>query len=312
MSALPHQHQQETSVRLGWVDQLPPVFGRYTMDAKMAEQTWFRVGGPTDVLFRPRDVEDLENFLKNKPLGIPVTVVGAGSNMLVRDQGISGVVIRLLGKGFSDINVTGTTIEAGAGCLDRTLALKTAEYGIGGLEFLVGIPGTLGGAVRMNAGAYGSEIKDVLQWIDAVDTQGVRHRLTTDQLHLTYRHSDLPENWIITRVCLQGFAKNTTDIDRQLQDFLAAREATQPVRGRTGGSTFKNPDGYKAWELIDRAGCRGLRQGGAEVSEKHCNFLLNTGAATAADLENLGETVRQKVKELTGVDLEWEIIRLGS
>lgn len=303
---------QGTSARPAWVDQLPLVFGRYTINAKMAEQTWFRVGGPTNVLFRPRDVDDLEAFLKNKPLGIPVTVVGAGSNMLVRDQGIPGVVIRLLGKGFSDINVAGTTIEAGAGCLDRTLALKTAEYGIGGLEFLVGIPGTLGGAVRMNAGAYGSEIKDILQWIDAIDPQGTRHRLTIDQLNLTYRHSDLPENWIITRVCLQGFSKNAADIETQLQAFLSAREATQPVRGRTGGSTFKNPDGHKAWELIDRAGCRGLRQGGAEVSEKHCNFLLNTGTATASDLENLGETVRQKVKKSTGIDLEWEIIRLGA
>jgi UDP-N-acetylmuramate dehydrogenase len=249
--------------------------------------------------------------LRHKPKDVPVTILGAGSNILIRDGGVEGVVIRLSGKGFGGIQIDGMTITVGGAALDRAVALSCIQSGIGGLEFLVGIPGAMGGAVRMNAGAYGTELKDVFQWADVVDPNGVMHRLLPEELNFSYRHSDLPEGWIVVQACLKGFPKEPAEIERQVNTFLTEREASQPVRGRTGGSTFKNPEGHKAWALIDAAGCRGLRQNGAEVSEKHCNFLLNTGEATAADLESLGETVRQRVLENSGVSLQWEIIRLG-
>lgn len=298
---------------VSWVEKLPVVRGRYTPGVRLSDQTWFRVGGEADVLYRPADEEDLAFFLTHKPKEIPVNIVGAGSNLLVRDGGVSGVVIRL-GRGFSSIRVEGNLVYVGAGCLDRTVSLTCRDAGLGGLEFLVGIPGTVGGAVRMNAGAYGREIKDILVYAEALDPQGQRHRLTPEDLHMTYRHTALSEGWIVTHAVFKGVPQDPVGIGTALEDILAQREATQPIRGRTGGSTFKNPDDCtlkKAWELIDAAGCRGLKKGDAQVSEKHCNFLLNLGQATATDLESLGEEVKRRVQETSGVCLEWEIIKMG-
>ena len=294
-----------------WSEQLPTIRGRYVPNARLAEQTWFRVGGPADVLFRPADEADLAHFLSNKPEHIPVTIIGAGSNLLVRDGGVPGVVIRL-GRGFSDIRIDGGLVHVGAGCLDRTVSLTCREAGVGGLEFLVGIPGTIGGAVRMNAGAYGQEIKDILVYADVINLQGEHHRLTPEALQMTYRHTSLPEGWIVTGAVLRGVAnQNPSEIGNAIDKILEEREATQPTRGRTGGSTFKNPESEKAWKLIDAAGCRGLKIGDAQVSEKHCNFLLNLDQATANDLESLGEEVKHRVYEISGVCLDWEIVKVG-
>jgi UDP-N-acetylmuramate dehydrogenase len=292
------------------IQQLPPIRGRYISKALLAEQTWFRVGGKADVLFRPVDEDDLIEFLIHCPNHIPRTILGAGSNVLVRDQGLRGVVIRL-GRGFSTIIIEGEELTVGAGALDRTVALTCADHGLGGFEFLVGIPGTMGGAVKMNAGAYGREIKDCLLWAEAVDFYGVKHRLNAEDLKFKYRHSELSDQMIVTKVRLKGYAADPTTLHQTLARLLREREDSQPVRGRTGGSTFKNPPQLKAWELIDQAGCRGLTIGGAQMSPKHCNFMLNLGNATANDLENLGELVRQRVLASSGINLEWEIIRLG-
>ncbi|MGV8948466.1 MAG: UDP-N-acetylmuramate dehydrogenase [Candidatus Paracaedibacter sp.] len=294
-----------------WPEQLPAVRGRYLPNARLAEQTWFRVGGPADVLFRPADEADLAHFLSHKPEHMPVTIIGAGSNLLVRDGGVPGVVIRL-SRGFSDIRIDSDLVHVGAGCLDRTVSLTCREAGVGGLEFLVGIPGTIGGAVRMNAGAYGQEIKDILVYADVIDSQGKCHRLTPEALQMTYRHTSLQEGWIITSVVLKGVAnQNPSEIGKSIDRILEEREATQPTRGRTGGSTFKNPEPEKAWKLIDAAGCRGLKIGDAQVSEKHCNFLLNLDQATANDLESLGEEVKRRVYETSSVCLDWEIVKVG-
>lgn len=294
-----------------WQDQLPPVRGRYIADARLSEQTWFRVGGTADILYRPADPEDLAHFLSTKPEQAPVYIIGAGSNLLVRDGGMPGVVIRL-GRGFSDIRIEEDLVYVGAGCLDRTVSLSCQEAGVKGLEFLVGIPGTIGGAVRMNAGAYGHEIKDVLVWADVLDSQGKTHRLTPNDLHMAYRHTNLKEGWIVTGAALRGIpGQDPAQIGKTINAILAEREASQPIKGRTGGSTFKNPPHQKAWELIDAAGCRGLRKGDAQVSEKHCNFLLNLDQARANDLESLGEDVKRRVYETSGVSLEWEIVRVG-
>lgn len=294
-----------------WIDQLPIVRGRYVPGTRLAEQTWFRVGGPADILFRPADEADLAHFLSNKPERVPVTVIGAGSNLLVRDGGVAGVVIRL-GRGFSDIRIDGDLVHVGAGCLDRTVSLTCRDAGVGSLEFLVGIPGTIGGAVRMNAGAYGQEIKDILVYADILDPQGGHHRLTPDALQMTYRHTSLQDGWIVTGAVLRGIAgQEPSEIGKAIDGILEEREATQPTRGRTGGSTFKNPEYEKAWKLIDAAGCRGLKIGDAQVSEKHCNFLLNLDQASANDLESLGEEVKRRVYENSGVCLDWEIIKVG-
>jgi UDP-N-acetylmuramate dehydrogenase len=292
------------------VERLPCVRGRYTSKASLAAQTWFRVGGPADVLYRPADADDLAYFLIHKPVDVSVAIMGAGSNLLIRDEGISGVMIKL-GRGFSQIRVQGQEVYVGAGCLDRTVALTCREASIGGLEFLVGIPGTIGGAVRMNAGAYGREMKDILVYADVLDPQGNPHRLTPEALTMTYRHTELPEGWIVTGAALKGVQEDPSHIGGALETILREREASQPIRGRTGGSTFKNPTNKKAWELIDEAGCRGLTRGGAQVSQMHCNFLLNLDQATAHDLEMLAEEVRRRVLETSGVVLEWEIIRMG-
>ncbi len=297
------------------IDRLPPVRGRLTAGAPLAAVTWFRVGGPAEVLFRPADRQDLLDFLAAKPADVPVTVIGVGSNLLVRDGGVEGVVIRL-GRGFADIRVDGAEVTAGAGALDLNVALVAHDAGLGGLEFLSGIPGTVGGALRMNAGAYGRSLADVVVAAEAVDPKGIVHRLDRAALGLAYRRSAVPEDWILLGATLRGEPAPAEAIARRMHEIRTARESTQPVRARTGGSTFTNPadpaaGGRKAWQLIDAAGCRGLRCGGAMVSEKHCNFLLNTGEATAADLEALGEEVRRRVREATGIALEWEIRRIG-
>lgn len=292
------------------IDRLPSVRGRYTEAMALDRITWFGVGGPAEVGFRPLDVEDLCAFLRGKPADVPVTVIGVGSNLLVRDGGIPGVVIRL-GRGFTVVTVGETTVEAGAAALDSNVALACRNAGVAGLEFLSGVPGTIGGALRMNAGAYGREMKDVVLHADAVDPQGNRHRLSPGELGFTYRHSAIAEDWIFVGCTMQGTADEPLAIARRMADISQSREDTQPIRTRTGGSTFTNPPGRKAWELIDAAGCRGLAVGGAMVSEKHCNFLINTGKATAADIETLGEEVRTRVFAHSGIRLEWEIRRIG-
>jgi UDP-N-acetylmuramate dehydrogenase len=299
---------ERTSTRL--IDRLPRVRGRLSENAPLAPQTWFRVGGPAEILFRPADVEDLAGFLAARPRDIPVTVLGVASNLLVRDGGIAGVVVRL-GRGFVEIACTGTDVEAGAGALDLNVALSAGMAGIAGLEFMSGIPGTIGGGLRMNAGAYGAEFKDVLAQAEALDANGKRVKLTPQEMGLSYRHSGVPENWIFIGAHFRGIPGDPKAIGERMAAIQAAREASQPIRARTGGSTFANPPGHKAWELIDRAGCRGLRRGGAMVSEQHTNFLINTGGATAADIEALGEEVRRRVHDRSGITLEWEIRRIG-
>ena len=294
------------------IERLPRVRGRLTANAPIGPMTWFRVGGPAEILFRPADEADLADFLKALPADVPVTVIGVGSNLLVRDGGIPGVTIRL-GRGFAEVRtVEGhDELRAGAGALDFNVALTAAEAGIAGLEFLSGVPGTIGGGLRMNAGDYGGEIKDVLVEADAVDRGGTVHRLPAAELGLSYRHSDAPADWIFTSALLRGRCGEPDAIAGKMAEIKAAREASQPIRARTGGSTFANPPGHQAWRLIDEAGCRGLARGGAMVSEKHTNFLINTGAATAADIEGLGEEVRRRVNAQFGVVLEWEIRRIG-
>jgi UDP-N-acetylmuramate dehydrogenase len=294
-----------------WQDRLPAIRGRYVPNAPLAPQTWFRVGGAAEILYRPADPADLAHFLRNKPTSLPIVIIGAGSNLLIRDGGVSGVVVRL-GRGFSEIYIEQNLVHVGAACLDRTISLTCRDHGIGGLEFLVGIPGTIGGAVRMNAGAYGREMKDILVYADVVDLNGKSHRLTPQDIQMTYRHTSLPEGWIVTSAVLRGAPRDSTQIGAAIEEILTEREASQPTRGRTGGSTFKNPATEKAWKLIDAAGCRGLLRGDAQVSEKHCNFLLNLGDATASDLERLGEDVRHRVLETSGISLEWEIVRVGN
>jgi len=292
------------------IERLPPVRGRLAEAAPLAQITWFRVGGPAEILFRPADAADLASFLAAKPKDVPVTVLGVASNLLVRDGGVPGVVVRL-GRAFAAIDTKGETIVAGAGTLDLNVALAAREAGIAGLEFLSGIPGTIGGALRMNAGAYGVEMKDVLISAEALDPLGGRHTLPLDKLDLAYRHCGLPEDWIFLGATLRGRGGDAAAIGARMAEIQAERERSQPIRARTGGSTFANPPGRKAWQLIDEAGCRGLRRGGAMVSEKHTNFLINAGDATAADLEGLGEEVRRRVFEKSGVELDWEIKRIG-
>jgi UDP-N-acetylmuramate dehydrogenase len=292
------------------IDRMPKVRGRLTPNSPIGPMTWFRVGGPAEVLFRPADEADLADFLKQLPPDIPVTVIGVGSNLLIRDGGIPGVTIRL-GRGFAEIAAKGDAVRAGAGALDLNVALTAAEAGIAGLEFLSGVPGTIGGGLRMNAGAYGGEIKDVLVEADAVDRNGAIRRVPAGELGLSYRHSDAPGDWIFTGAILRGKLEERQQIGRRMSEIQAAREASQPIRSRTGGSTFANPPGRQAWQLIDAAGCRGLARGGAMVSEKHTNFLINTGAASAADIEGLGEEVRRRVHAQFGILLEWEIRRVG-
>jgi UDP-N-acetylmuramate dehydrogenase len=292
------------------IERLPAVRGRLLEAAPLASVTWFRVGGPAEVLFKPADLEDLSAFLAEKPEDVPVTVIGVGSNLLVRDGGVPGVTIRL-GREFAEIDIDGDCVLVGAAALDLTVAATVCEAGIGGLEFLSGVPGTIGGALRMNAGAYGAEMKDVVIQARAIDSKGSVHELTPEALGFGYRRSSLPEGWLFIDAVLQGRLEDAHTVGERMAAIKAKREESQPLRTRTGGSTFANPPGAKAWELIDRAGCRGLTIGGAQVSEKHCNFLINTGLATAADVEDLGEEVRRRVLAASGIELHWEIRRIG-
>ncbi len=289
---------------------LPPLKGRVQTDAPLGPLTWFRVGGPAEALVRPSSPADLAAFLEALSHDVPVQVLGAASNVIVRDGGIQGVVIRLA-RGFNEITVQEDGVVAGAACLDATVAEHAAAAGLAGLEFLSGIPGSIGGAVAMNAGAYGGEVATCLDWVELVARSGEQIRLPASALAFAYRHAALPPGAVVVRARFRAFPGDKPTIAARMADIRASREATQPVRARTGGSTFRNPEGQKAWELIDAAGCRGLAMGGAQVSGKHCNFLLNTGDATAADLEGLGEEVRRRVLETSGVTLEWEIKRFG-
>ncbi len=285
---------------------IPALRGRIRAGVPLAPLTWFRVGGPAEWLVRPADAADLVTLLAGISPAMPLTVLGAASNLIIRDGGLPGVALRL-GGGFAEVAVEADGVVAGAAALDVTVAEHAAAAGLAGLEFLSGIPGSIGGAVAMNAGAYGTEVKDTLDWAELATAGGVQ-RLAAADLRFGYRHALLPPGSVVVRA---RFHARPGDPAPRTAEIRAAREATQPVRARTGGSTFKNPPGHQAWALIDAAGCRGLRLGGAQVSEKHCNFLLNTGGASAAELEALGEQVRARVLEQSGVSLEWEIKRLG-
>ena len=290
--------------------EMPAVRGRLLANQSLAELTWFRVGGPAQILFMPEDEDDLAYALANLPGEIPVTVIGLGSNLIVRDGGVPGVVVRL-GRGFAEIAIEGVDVRAGAAVPDVKVARAAHEAGIAGLAFLRGIPGAVGGALRMNGGAYGRETKDALVETRAVDRRGGVHVLRNADMHYGYRHCGAPEDFIFTQALFQGQRGDPAAIAAEMDKITESREATQPIKSRTGGSTFKNPPGGRAWQLIDAAGCRGLRIGDAQVSQMHCNFLINLGNATAADIETLGETVRRRVEEHSGVALEWEIKRIG-
>jgi UDP-N-acetylmuramate dehydrogenase len=289
---------------------LPPVRGTYIYDAPLKDLVWFRAGGHAEILFRPADAEDLATFLAAKPTDLRVSVIGVGSNLLVRDGGIPGLVVRL-SAAFGKIEVKGTKVRCGAAALDAQVAKIAADAGIGGLEFLRGVPGTIGGALKMNAGCYGREIKDIFAEAVALDGQGNRIVLNAADMAFVYRKAQVREELIFVEATFEGTPDAPEAIRARMEALVAQREATQPIRARTGGSTFKNPPGHKAWQLIDEAGCRGLMVGAAQVSEKHCNFLINTGDARAADIEALGEEVRLRVSAKSGVALEWEIKRVG-
>lgn len=303
----------------GLLARLPKVRGRLSENAPLGPMTWFGVGGPAEVLFKPEDRGDLADFIAGCPQDVPVTVLGVASNLIVRDGGIPGVVIRM-GREFAQIDAHETAVTAGAAALDINVALTAAKHGIAGLEFLSGIPGTIGGALRMNAGAYGGEVKDILRHADVMMRDGSIKTLSGAEMGLSYRHNDLPEDVIFLGAVFDGRAGDKADIDARMDDIKKKRSETQPIKTKTGGSTFANPpapqgtdakEAPKAWQLIDAAGCRGLKIGGAQVSELHCNFLLNTGGASAADIERLGEEVRKRVAENSGIMLRWEIKRIG-
>lgn len=295
---------------MSFIDRLPEVRGSLKADVVLAPYTWLRVGGPADALFMPKDEADLALFLSAIDPIIPVAVLGVASNTLVRDGGVEGVVIRL-GPAFGRIETNGTTLTAGAASLDARVAKAAAEAGIAGLEFYSGVPGTIGGAIRMNAGCYGSETKDVLIEAVAIDRRGRRLVMDLDELGYSYRHCSAPDDLIFVSATFEGQSDDPDAIRSRMEEITTRRETTQPIRSKTGGSTFKNPDGNSSWKLIDAAGMRGFRVGGARMSEQHCNFMINADDASASDLETLGETVRKKVRETKGVDLQWEVRRIG-
>jgi UDP-N-acetylmuramate dehydrogenase len=290
---------------------MPQLRGRLLANHSLAELTWFRVGGPAQVLFTPADEDDLAYFLKHLSAELPVCAVGVGSNLIVRDGGMPGVVIRLSPRGFGDINTQGELVSAGAAALDKRVAETAAAANISGLEFFFGIPGTIGGALRMNAGANGSETRDLLIEASGVGRDGNRHTFTNADMKFAYRNSGVDPSIIFTSARFRGAIAASEVIRARMSEVQAHRETAQPIREKTGGSTFQNPPGHSAWKLIDAAGCRGLRVGGAQVSEMHCNFLINTGQATGHDIETLGEAVRARVKENCGIELHWEIKRIG-
>ncbi|WP_267397296.1 MULTISPECIES: UDP-N-acetylmuramate dehydrogenase [unclassified Sphingomonas] len=289
---------------------LPAAKGKVEPQGSLADFIWFRTGGPAEWLFRPADAEDLAAFLRDLDPAVPVLPVGVGSNLIVRDGGVPGVVVRLP-KAMATVSVADGLVRAGGAAMGISVASAARDAGIAGLEFLRGIPGTIGGAVRMNAGAYGRDTSDILVEVTVVTREGRVETWPAARLGYTYRHSDLPVGAVVVEALLSGTPGDPATIGAEMDRIAAEREASQPLRSRTGGSTFKNPDGHKAWALIDAAGCRGLTRGEAQVSEKHCNFLLNLGNAAAADIEALGEDVRARVKAQSGVELEWEIQRIG-
>jgi UDP-N-acetylmuramate dehydrogenase len=292
-------------------DMLPPVRGSLTLDAPLKDLVWFRAGGPAEILFRPADADDLAVFIAARPADLRVSVIGVGSNLLVRDGGIPGVVVRL-SSAFGKIEIDGMRVRAGAAALDGAVARAAADAGIAGLEFLRGVPGTIGGALKMNAGCYGREIKDIFVEAVVIDEKGNKIRLSSVEMDFVYRKArGAADGLIFVEVVFEGTKDEPAAIRARMEELSANREASQPIKSKTGGSTFKNPPGHKAWQLIDEAGCRGLMLGAAQVSEKHTNFLINTGDATASELEALGEEVRRRVKEKSGVTLEWEIKRVG-
>jgi len=290
---------------------MPELRGRLLANQSLAELTWFRVGGPAQVLFTPADEDDLAYFLKHLPKELPVYVVGVGSNLIVRDGGIEGVVIRLSPRAFGETGAEGDIVRAGTAALDKRVAETAAAAGIGGMEFFFGIPGTVGGALRMNAGANGAETKDVLIEATGVGRDGARHVFSNADMKFVYRNSGVDPSIIFTAAKFRGPITDPELIRKRMDEVQNHRETAQPIREKTGGSTFKNPPGHSAWKLVDAAGCRGLRVGGAQVSEMHCNFLINTGNATGHDIETLGETVRERVKANSGIELHWEIKRIG-
>lgn len=292
-------------------DMLPPVRGTLAREAPLKDLVWFRAGGPAEVLFRPADADDLAALIAARPADLRVSVIGVGSNLLVRDGGIPGVVVRL-SSAFGKIETDGTRVRAGAAALDGAVARAAGDAGIAGLEFLRGVPGTIGGALKMNAGCYGREVRDIFVEATAIDGKGNKIRLSSADMGFEYRKArSAGEDLIFVEAVFEGVADEPTAIRARMDELSANREASQPIKSKTGGSTFKNPPGHKAWQLIDEAGCRGLMIGAAQVSQKHTNFLINTGDATAAELEALGEEVRRRVKEKSGITLEWEIKRVG-
>ena len=293
-------------------DALPAVRGKLLRDEPLGPFTWFRVGGAAEVLFLPADHEDLRDFLKGLSADVPVTVLGVGSNVIIRDGGVPGVVIRLAGRNFAGVAAEGTKITAGSAALDAAVARAAAKAGIGGLEFYAGIPGTIGGALTMNAGCYGSETKDVLVSAWGYDRTGARRELALADFGYTYRHSEAPADIIWVEAVYEGRPDDPAAVQARIDEITARRETTQPIREKTGGSTFKNPPGHSSWKLVDEAGWRGKLYGGAMFSDLHSNFMINTGTASAADLEGLGEAVRADVKAKTGIDLHWEIKRIGT
>ncbi len=293
-----------------FLENIPHVKGRLKEQADLARLSWFRTGGPADILFEPADEADLQQFLRCVPGDVPLTVIGVGSNLLVRDGGFRGIVIRL-GRGFAGTLIRGNVLRALASTMDIHVAKEAQKAGKTGLEFMVGVPGTVGGALRMNAGAYGCEIKDVLLHSHAMDRYGHTYEFKCEDFGFSYRKTELSKDLIFLGASFRVEDGDCDEIQRRMDEITTARSETQPIGTRTGGSTFKNPDGYHAWKLIDEAGCRGLQVGDAQVSEKHCNFLINHGKATAAQIEELGETVRKRVKETSDIDLHWEIQRIG-
>src|SRR5579863_7940632 len=290
---------------------MPQLRGRMTPNQSLAELTWFRVGGRAQILFVPADEDDLAYFLKNLPKELPVYAVGVGSNLIVRDGGVPGIVVRLPPRGFGEVSAEGDVVTAGAAALDRRVAEVAASANVGGLEFFFGIPGTIGGALRMNAGANGAETRDVLIEATGIGRDGRKHTFGNAEMKFAYRESGVDSSIIFTSARFRGRIAAPEAIGARMNEVQTHRETAQPIREKTGGSTFKNPPGGSAWKLIDAAGCRGLRVGGAQVSEMHCNFLINTGHATGHDIETLGETVRARVKKNSGIELHWEIKRIG-
>ncbi len=295
----------------GLIEKLPQVKGKYIENAKLSKHTWFGVGGPAEVMYIPFDEEDLKSFLVKKPEALPLTVIGGGSNLLVRDGGIVGVVIKLDSPNFKNVRVEKNKIIVGAGLVNSDLKKVMIENKIGGLEFLTSVPGRIGGLLRTNAGCFGASVSDVLVSARVMNDWGEVYEVEKDDFNFSYRSSMFPENWIILEATFKGVKAKASDIQKTIEEQKKYREANQPINKRTAGSTFKNPEGLSAWKLISDAGCRGLKVGDAEVSDKHCNFLINNGNASAQDIEELGELIIEKVKEKTAITLEWEVRRMG-